>query len=221
MQFKRLALCAMIVISLASSASAGTWSDFWCRNYGLGCPPPAQSIATTPDASGFSVPAAVTPNGQSLASYDQAAQIKAYLNAKFVAQIISGDDSVNPGHVAPDGSLGTYVPLFIGPGISAPSIVTKGVKYYYLHFRFDNGADINVGLAVQKFQSFPSNPDYVLRELARNAGTLTKADAAAGANQTAIITFEPWGYSASERAILREIEAQLYIDEIEAKRGHI
>jgi len=71
-------------------------------------------------------------------------------------------------------SSGIYRPEWVGGpgGFAEPNYtdpVTK-VGYFFLHYRFKNGAEgMNVGLIMDKFKRYPNSPMYVLGSLAEEA----------------------------------------------------
>lgn len=72
---------------------------------------------------------------------------------------------------------GIYTPEWLpGPeGFPEPFYFDQetGLKYYWLHFRFKNGAEgMNVGLIKSKFKSFPNSETYVLGQLASEANMI-------------------------------------------------
>lgn len=89
-------------------------------------------------------------NMQQLASRDQAAQLSILL------------DTYNIG----EGVKEIYIPEFLMS--QTPEEVVNGVRYEWLHFRFNNGAEgINVGLILDMMRR-NSNRAYVLSILQRD-----------------------------------------------------
>lgn len=123
-----------------------TYAFDWCTLFGLGCPPPLQSIDPN-------VPRAYLPNGNGLATADQTVKLVTYLNERLDIRIVD-----------------IYIPVSFG--VPAPPPVNyKGQTYSYIHFKFSNGySGVNAGLIIQKFQNFSSSPRYVLDQIAGEIG---------------------------------------------------
>ena len=109
------------------------------------------------------------------------AQLSTYDEAREIAQKLSAGPIVVGGGVKPENSnqdlSGIYRPSWLpGPGaFPEPNYVDEvtGKKYYFLHFRFRNGAEgMNVGLIKDKFRRYPSSPLYVLGQLAQEANEM-------------------------------------------------
>lgn len=121
-------------------------------------------------------------NSSQLATYAEARVLRDYLNStqQFADnRILLGDDEANSAPV-PNPNFpwlppsvafpraGIYLPTWAaGPhGDAEPN---QGDSLF-LHFRYTNGREgFNVGLAREKFKSFPNSPGYVVDELAREA----------------------------------------------------
>ncbi len=121
-------------------------------------------------------------NDAQIATYAEARALRDYLNStqQFAANpILGGDDEGNavpipnpnfpwlPPTVAFH-RAGIYIPTWVaGPhGDPAPN----SGEAQFLHFRYTNGREgFNVGLAREKFKSFPNSTSYVLDNLAAEA----------------------------------------------------
>lgn len=121
-------------------------------------------------------------NTAQLSTYAEARVLRDYLNStqQFAANpILLGDDETNSTPV-PNPNFpwlppsvafpraGIYLPTWsAGPhGDPEPSQDSA----LFLHFRYTNGREgFNVGLAREKFKSFPASPGYVLDQLAQEA----------------------------------------------------
>lgn len=105
-----------------------------------------------------------------LATYDEARELAAKMS---VGPIIVGG-GVRPGtDETPSMKPGIYRPVWSEqPWSQEPHYEDPktGKKYYFLHFRFNNGAEgMNVGLCLDKFTRFPMSPMYVMWQLAEEA----------------------------------------------------
>lgn len=74
---------------------------------------------------------------------------------------------------------GIYHPEWSGgpAGFPPPNYTdeTTGTKYFFLHYRFRNGAEgMNVGLILSQFRRYPSSPIYVMMQLAAEAKMMAK-----------------------------------------------
>ena len=107
-----------------------------------------------------------------LATWDQAREFATKLGA---GPIVVGD-GVKPETSNPNTS-GIYIPIWL-PGPAAfpePHFFDEvtGKKYYFLHYRFRNGAEgMNVGLIMDKFKRYPNSPAYVMMALAAEANSI-------------------------------------------------
>jgi hypothetical protein len=111
-------------------------------------------------------------NMAQLSTWDQARQ---YANILTAGPIVVGE-GVRP-ETGDQATSGIYIPDWIaGPGgFAEPSYVdpVSGLNYFFLHYRFRNGATgMNVGLIMDKFSRFPMSPAYVLTELASEANSI-------------------------------------------------
>ncbi len=112
-------------------------------------------------------------NMAQLSTWDQARQ---YANILTAGPIVVGE-GVMPETGDPSTS-GIYIPSWVaGPGGFAEPNYTDpktGFNYFFLHYRFRNGATgMNVGLIMDKFSRFPMSPAYVLTELAAEADAMS------------------------------------------------
>lgn len=123
-----------------------------------------------------------TFNAAQLATYSEARALRDYLNStqQFAANpILPGDDESNSAPV-PNPNFpwlpptvafpraGIYLPTWT-PGPHADPEPNADAALF-LHFRYANGKEgLNVGLAREKFKSFPNSPSYVLDYLATEA----------------------------------------------------
>jgi hypothetical protein len=109
-----------------------------------------------------------------LATWEQARELAAKLGAGPI--VVGG--GVKPEN-ADQSRSGIYRPDWL-PGPAAfpePHFFDQqtGLKYYFLHFRFQNGAEgMNVGLIMDKFGRFPSSPLYVMSVLAAEADSMAR-----------------------------------------------
>lgn len=143
---KRNNFIKFFITGVFALASTPIYAAFdWCTFAGLNCPPPAQSVD-------INVPRAVPLNAKGRASNAQAIQFINYLNTNFVAQ-----------------ATVPFVPPVFGQTDLGP-VKYKGDTYYYYHVQYGN-ITVNVGLIIAKFQSFASNPQYVLNNIANEVGT--------------------------------------------------
>jgi len=108
-------------------------------------------------------------NTNQLATWEQARNVALKLGAGPV--IVGG--GVKPETNDP-ASSGIYLPTWsAGPGgFQEPNYTdpVTGEKFYFLHYRFNNGAQgMNVGLIIDKFRRYPNSPMYVMSVLAAEA----------------------------------------------------
>jgi len=113
-------------------------------------------------------------NTNQLATWDQA---RDYANKLSAGPIVVGA-GVKPETGDPKTS-GIYLPDWVGGpgGFAEPNYTDPltGAKYFYLHYRFHNGAqDMNVGLIMDKFRRYPNSPAYVMRALAEEAASIAR-----------------------------------------------
>ena len=107
-----------------------------------------------------------------LATWEQARECAAKLSAGPIA--VGGGVLPETSNAA---TSGIYIPEWL-PGPAAfpePHFFDEvtGKKYYFLHFRFRNGAEgMNVGLILDKFKRYPNSPYYVMSVLAAEASSL-------------------------------------------------
>lgn len=111
-------------------------------------------------------------NTNQLATLDQARE--------FADRLTDGPIVVGGG-VLPETSdpatSGIYLPTWSGGpgGFEEPNYTdpATGLKYFFLHYRFHNGAaGMNVGLIMDKFRRYPNSPAYVMDALAREAASM-------------------------------------------------
>lgn len=112
-----------------------------------------------------------------LATYAQAKELATKLSTGIIivgGGVRPGTDE-NPGSVKP----GIYRPVWEQTPWSVEAHFFNeqtGEKFYFLHFRFMNGAEgMNVGLIQDKFRRYPSSPLYVLSQLAEEAARIVAA----------------------------------------------
>src|SRR4051794_22151467 len=100
------------------------------------------------------------------------AQLATWEEAREFATKLSAGPIVVGGGVKPEltdaNASGIFIPTWLsGPGaFPEPHDVDPktGAKYFFLHYRFRNGAEgMNVGLVMDKFKRYPTSPSYVLR----------------------------------------------------------
>ncbi len=113
-------------------------------------------------------------NTNQLATWEQARECANKLSA---GPIVVGN-GVKP-ETANAATSGIYLPeWFGGPGGFAEPNYTDpktGEKYFFLHFRFRNGAEgMNVGLIMDKFRRYPNSPFYVMSALAAEANSMAR-----------------------------------------------
>ncbi|HTM47066.1 MAG TPA: hypothetical protein VL285_00190 [Bryobacteraceae bacterium] len=111
-------------------------------------------------------------NTNQLATWDQARDCANRLSAGPI--VVGGGVKPETGSSA---TSGIYRPDWqAGPGGFAEPNFTDpktGEKYFFLHFRFRNGAEgMNVGLILDKFRRFPNSPAYVLGALVSEADSM-------------------------------------------------
>lgn len=112
-------------------------------------------------------------NTNQLATWEQAREMASKLSA---GPILVGA-GVKPESSDPETS-GIYLPSWSsGPGgFPEPNYTDQaGVKYFFLHYRFRNGAQgMNVGLILDKFRRYPMSPLYVMSVLASEADSMAR-----------------------------------------------
>ena len=111
-------------------------------------------------------------NTNQLATWEQA---RDYANRLSAGPIVVGA-GVKPETGDPDTS-GIYLPSWVGGpgGFAEPNFTDPltGAKYFFLHYRFRNGAHgMNVGLIMDKFRRYPNSPAYVMSALGAEADTM-------------------------------------------------
>lgn len=115
----------------------------------------------------FYVPIPQPPNARELATYEQARQLRDYLNSKLSAPyvVLPGDDE----GLQSGPTTGIYIPHFFGT--PPPS---QG-EFHYIVFQFASGANgFNVGLIIDKFSRYPMSPAYVLSAIAAEIQQMSK-----------------------------------------------
>jgi hypothetical protein len=111
-------------------------------------------------------------NTNQLATWEQA---RDYANKLTAGPIVVGG-GVKPETADPAAS-GIYLPNWVGGpgGFAEPNYTDPltGAKYFFLHYRFRNGAEgMNVGLIMDKFRRYPNSPAYVMMALAAEADAM-------------------------------------------------
>ena len=111
-------------------------------------------------------------NSNQLATWEQA---RDFANRLSAGPIVVGA-GVKP-ETSDPASSGIYLPSWsAGPGGFAEPNFTDphtGAKYFFLHYRFRNGAQgMNVGLIMDKFRRYPNSPAYVMGALAAEADSM-------------------------------------------------
>lgn len=111
------------------------------------------------------------------------AQLATWEDARQYANILSAGPIVIGGGVKPETSdpntSGIYLPDWIGGpgGFAEPNFTDPqtGRKYFFLHYRFRNGAEgMNVGLIMDLFRRYPMSPAYVLNTLSAEANSMAR-----------------------------------------------
>ena len=113
-------------------------------------------------------------NTNQLATWEQARECASQLTA---GPIVVGN-GVKP-ETGNSGTSGIYLPEWLGGpgGFAEPNHTDPqtGAKYFFLHFRFRNGAEgMNVGLIMDKFRRYPNSPYYVMSALAAEANSMAR-----------------------------------------------
>lgn len=111
-------------------------------------------------------------NTNQLATWDQAREYAVKLGA---GPIVVGN-GVKP-ETGDSKTSGIYRPEWVGGpgGFAEPNHTdpVTGAKYFYLHYRFHNGAEgMNVGLIMDLFRRYPMSPAYVMSRLATEAASM-------------------------------------------------
>jgi len=103
-------------------------------------------------------------NTNQLASFEQARNLRDFFMASnyfsSVRILPEQPDQSKSGIFLPEWSEGPGA--FPEPNYTDP---LTGTKYYFLHLRWSNGFENNVGLCLDKFRRYPFSPDYVMRTL--------------------------------------------------------
>jgi hypothetical protein len=107
-----------------------------------------------------------------LATWDQARECAAKLSAGPL--VVGG--GVKP-ETANRATSGIYIPEWEGGPASFPEPhffdPVTGLKYYFIHFRFNNGGEgMNAGLVMDRFRRYPNSPYYVLSQLVAEANSI-------------------------------------------------
>ena len=113
-------------------------------------------------------------NTNQLATWDQARDCANKLSAGPIVVGSGVKPETNDSHTS-----GIYRPDWIGGpgGFAEPNHTdpVTGEKYFYLHYRFRNGAEgMNVGLIMDKFRRYPNSPMYVMGALAAEAASMAR-----------------------------------------------
>ncbi len=111
-------------------------------------------------------------NTNQLATWEQA---RDYANRLSAGPILVGA-GVKP-ETSDPASSGIYLPEWVGGpgGFAEPNFTDPqtGAKYFFLHYRFRNGAHgMNVGLIMDKFRRYPNSPAYVMSTLGAEADSM-------------------------------------------------
>jgi hypothetical protein len=111
-------------------------------------------------------------NTNQLATWEQA---RDFANRLSAGPIVVGT-GVKP-ETSDPASSGIYLPSWSGGpgGFAEPNFTDpqNGAKYFFLHYRFRNGAQgMNVGLIMDKFRRYPNSPAYVMSALAAEADSM-------------------------------------------------
>lgn len=109
-------------------------------------------------------------NREQLATWEEARETALVLSQ---GPIVVGGGVKNESLLDQDKS-GIYLPFWVGGpgGFEQPNFTdpSTGKKYFFLHYRFNNGMEgMNVGLIRSKFSRYPMSPLYVLMQLAAEA----------------------------------------------------
>jgi hypothetical protein len=109
-----------------------------------------------------------------LASYEQARELAGRLSSGPIVVGGGVKPGTDEGHLSNIAPPGIYRPQWTeGPWSQEPFYEADGVKMYFLHFRFNNGAEgMNVGLILDKFKRYPNSPLYVMSEIAAEANMI-------------------------------------------------
>lgn len=111
------------------------------------------------------------------------AQLATWDEARALAKTLSSGPIVVGGGVKPESKDNSISGIFLpdwneGPdGFVEPGFKDEGTgaEYFYLHFRFQNGAEgMNVGLIKDKFKRYPTSPGYVMKGFAEEARELAR-----------------------------------------------
>ncbi len=113
-------------------------------------------------------------NTNQLSTWEQAREYAIKLGA---GPIIVGN-GVKP-ETASAATSGIYRPDWEGGpgGFAEPNFTDPKTaeKYFFLHYRFRNGAEgMNVGLIMDKFRRYPNSPFYVMGALASEAASMAR-----------------------------------------------
>ena len=109
------------------------------------------------------------------------AQLATIKQAQATAIKISTGPIIVGGGVKPQTDKGStsgyYRPDWVGGpgGFAEPNFTdpNTGERYFYLHYRFRNGAEgMNVGLIMDLFRRYPTSPHYVMGVLALEADAI-------------------------------------------------
>ncbi len=109
------------------------------------------------------------------------AQLATWAEARELAKVLSAGPIVVGGGVQAESkdnsSSGIYLPDWNGgpDGFLEPAHTDDrtGTEYFFLHFRFKNGAEgMNVGLIHDKMKRYPTSPGYVMNGFAEEAREL-------------------------------------------------
>ncbi len=104
-------------------------------------------------------------NTNQLASFEEARNLRDFLMSSLdFKPVVILQESQDPT------KSGIFLPEWIGGpgGFPEPNYtdpVTQ-VKYFFLHYRWSNRFENNVGLMLDKFRRYPFSPGYVMRALA-------------------------------------------------------
>lgn len=137
-----------------------------------------KAVLAEPAAAATAAPNTWTFNPAQLASYNQARQLREFLN-RFNFQILPNDDEHGTPKPQPDPNFPWMPPkpvecgIFLYPWESGPGGFEEphgidpetGEELLYLGYKSKNGKQNNVGLCIDKFKRYPGSPRYVVGAL--------------------------------------------------------
>ncbi|MDQ6706584.1 MAG: hypothetical protein M3Z85_11480 [Acidobacteriota bacterium] len=110
-------------------------------------------------------------------------QLATWQQARDIAQQLSTGPVLVGNGVKPENAdmsiSGIYIPDWNGgpASFAEPNFTdtATGEQYFFLHFRFNNGAEgMNAGLVGDTLKRFASSPDYAISQLAEEAASLAR-----------------------------------------------